>query len=100
MAVPKLDLRRAGLVDDSLQVTRYERTHKWLQTCTDATDSLEETETVFSAHSEVAAPPDSTQIGSRAAGRAPSGRSPAQTLDYRDTALEQIVGQVMSIATV
>ena len=100
MAVPKLDLKRAGLVDDSLQLTRYERTHKWLQTCTDPADSLEETETVFSAHSEVAALPDSTQIGSRAAGRGTSGRSPAQTLDYRDTALEQIVGQVTGTATV
>ena len=29
-----------------------------------------------------------------------NGCRPAQTLDYRDTALEQIVGQVMSIATV
>ena len=98
MAVPKLDLRRAGLVDDSLQLTRYERTHKWLQSCTDPSDSLEETDTVFSAHSEVAATPDSSRIGSRVAGRATSRRSHAQALDPRDIILENIQGQVLGTA--
>ena len=95
MAVPKLDLKRAGLVDDSLQLTRYERTHKWLQSCTDPSDSLAETETVFSAHSEVAAAPDSAPTESRAAGHARSGHSHAPTLDFRNTPLEQTVGQVI-----
>ena len=95
MAVPKLDLKRAGLVDDSLQLTRYERTHKWLQSCTDPSDSLAETDTVFSVHSEVAAAPDSAQPGSGAAGRARSRASHAQTLDYRNTTLEQTLGQVL-----
>lgn len=94
MAVPKLDLERAGLLEDS-QLTRYERTHKWLQSCTDPIDSLEETDSLLSAHSEVATCLDSSQIRSRAAGRAISGRSPAQTLDYKDTDLEQILSQVL-----
>ena len=100
MAVLKLDLKRAGLVDDPLSLTRYERTHKWLQSCTDPSDSLEDTSTIFSAQSEVAAPSDlkSTRFGTRAiegghAAAMPARRT-AQDFDTTDAALEQILSQV------
>ncbi len=96
MAVPKLDLKRAGLVDEQLHLSRYERTYKWLQSCTDPSDSLEDTETMFSVQSEAAPPLESSRIGNRAvpAGCATSVRSSAQALMLRDTSLEQILGQV------
>ena len=68
MAVPKLNLRGAGLVDDSLRLTRHERTQDWLQrNCTAQSDSLDDTATVFSVASETVAPLTGSQSERRVA---------------------------------
>ncbi len=68
MAVPKLNLQGAGLVDDSLRLIRHERTQDWLQqNCTAQSDSLDDTTTVFSMASETVAPLKSSRSGRRVA---------------------------------
>ena len=91
MAVPKLNLQGAGLVDDSLRLTRHERTQDWLQqNCTAQSDSLDDTETVFSVLSETIAPLNSFRSGRRTA---KDGRSAVQGW-RRDSARQETDGQV------
>lgn len=96
MAVPKLDLQGAGLVENSLHLTRHERTHKWLQDCSAQSDSLDGTDTVFSAQTEATAPPDTLRFKSRASkgALAPNVRNSAVGYEAPDIALKDILGQV------
>ena len=94
MAVPKLDLQGAGLVDESLRLTRHERTQDWLQqNCTAQSDSLDDTETIFSVPCEITAPLYSSQ-SKRCAAKCV--RSAVQGW-RRDSAWQETDGQVLSL---